>query len=158
MIVVVVLAIAAVIAAPMFKATDATRLDSACKLLVADLQFAKMYSLSHPDTPCGIKIDGGSVGYRIGTSNAATFNCATMVAVTDEISDAAYINTYGSGRATELKGVSVNAYSLGGDACVAFDALGALDQSATATITLRAGGKDRVISIDAISGEATIGP
>jgi prepilin-type N-terminal cleavage/methylation domain-containing protein len=158
MIVVVVLAIAAVIAAPMFTQTDVTTLDAACKLLVADLQFAQMHALSHADTRCGLRIAGDNLSYSIVTNAAQPFNCAAAVPVTDIVRDEPYVTVWGSGRAPELGGVSVGGYALDGDTCIAFGSLGELDQSMAATITLRIGALTRTVSVDPISGAATIGP
>jgi len=158
MIVVVVLGIVAAIAAPMLAQTDATRLDAACRLLVADLQYAQMYALSHADALAGIRITAGNQGYAVVVGTPAGFDCATAPELVDEISDRAYATHFGSGRAAELGGVTITAYSLDGDACAALNALGALDQAATATITLQCGSRTRTISIDPFSGEATVSP
>jgi len=158
MIVVVVLAIAAVIAAPMLAETDVGKLQAACRLLIADLQFAQMHALSHAGTRCGLRIAADNQGYSVVTSSAEPFNCAGATAVTDVIRDAAYVTVFGAGRAAELGGVSVGGYALNSDACVAFGALGELDQTTAATITLQIGTESRTVSIDPVSGEAVLGP
>jgi len=158
MIVVLVMAIAAVLAAPMLTETSATKLSSAGELLVADLQFAQMYALAHADTRCGIKITSGNAGYSVVTNAAQPFNCSTATVLSDTVTDGNYTTTFGSGRAAPLSGVTIGTYSLGGDACVAFGSLGELDQAGTATFTLQLGGKTRTVSIDPVSGSATLGP
>lgn len=158
MIVVVVMAIVGVLAAPMFAATNATRLDAAGKLLVADLQFAQMYALSHAGTRCGVKITSGNTGYSVVTNSAQPFNCTAATELTDIIADQNYTTTFGSGRGSPAAGVTIGTYALGGDACVAFGALGELDQATAATITLQLGGNTRTVSIDPVSGAATLSP
>jgi Tfp pilus assembly protein FimT len=157
MIVVIVIAIVAVLAAPKLTATNASRLDAAGKMLVADLQFAQMYALSHADTRCAVKVHVGGESYSVVTNAATPFNCTSATILTDVVTDAAYTNVFGSGRAVPAKNVTVSGYSLGGDNCVVFGSLGELDQATTATITLQVGAKTRVVSIDPISGIATLG-
>jgi prepilin-type N-terminal cleavage/methylation domain-containing protein len=158
MIVVVVLGIVAAIAAPMLTATDATKVNSAAKLLIADLQFAQAHSISHADDLCGLRVEAGGVGYSITTNGPPPFDCASASAASDIIHDTTLAMTFGSGRAAELSGVSISGYALDGDACVVYDALGALDQATDATITLTAGGSTVTVTVDPISGEATIAP
>jgi type II secretion system protein H len=158
MIVVVVLGIAAVLAAPMMAATDATRVDAAARMLMADLQFAQMYSITHADELAALRIQSGGAGYSVVTDGSPPFDCTAATAVTDIVNDTDYDVTFGSGRASELSGVSVDSYSLDGDKCVVFGAFGELDQTSAATITLSAGASTVTVSVDPISGEPTISP
>lgn len=158
MIVVVVLGIVAALAAPLLAETDVTRVNEAAKLLVADLQFAQMYAINHGNEISGLRVESGGTAYSVVTDASPPFTCGSATAVTDEINDAPYVTTFGTGRVAELTGVTVSAYSLDGDACVVFDTFGALDQTSDASITLSAGGNTVTVTIDAATGEPSIAP
>ena len=57
LIVVMVIGIAAVVALPMLGDSHGTRLAAAARLLMADLAFAQVESIAHPDDPCVIVFD-----------------------------------------------------------------------------------------------------
>lgn len=69
-----------------------------------------------------------------------------------------YVTTYGRSRVQTLTNVTIDALSIGGNDELGFGLYGQLDQAADATITLGCGGKTIVITVDATSEEATIGP
>ena len=158
LIVVVVLGIAAVIAMPMLGETDASRLAAAGRLLIADLQFAQIESISHANDLRGLKFDTAANSYTVVESNGTPFDCSSATAVTNLIGNEPYVTQYGTGRASELDGVTIDSHSLDGDDCLVFGAYGQTDQSIAATVTLQSGSKTLTISIDPISGEATAGP
>ncbi len=157
MIVVVVMAIIAVLAAPMMGETDATRVAAAARLLMADLDYARMESVSHPDDLRAVKFDSTNESYSIvRSSSGPPFNCDSVTTVTNAIGNESYIVRFGSGRASELGGVGIDGYSLDGDACLAFGSYGETDQSADATITLRSGTKSLIVRVKPTTGETSV--
>jgi hypothetical protein len=62
----------------------------------------------------------------------------------------------GVDRGSAAGGVVIAGYSLGGDRELAFDALGAPDQSTTATLTLTLNGQSLAIEVAPETGEVTI--
>ncbi|MHC4065472.1 MAG: prepilin-type N-terminal cleavage/methylation domain-containing protein, partial [Planctomycetota bacterium] len=57
LIVVVIAAIVAALAMPLLAETDSTRLAAAARLLMADLGFAQVESITHGDDPCVVVFD-----------------------------------------------------------------------------------------------------
>ncbi len=158
LIVVVVLAIMATAAVPMLARAEGTRLQAAASLLLADLQFAQMQSLSHPDALCGVRFDTSAESYALVNDGGGPFDCAAATPIIDAVRQEDYVTVFGAGRAGALAGVTIDAVDLDGDDCLVFGPLGELDQTVSAVITLRMGGDNLTVSIDPVSGEATVGP
>lgn len=159
LLVVILLAIGALIAAPAVSESDATRVQSAAMLLTADLQFAQFESIAHADEPRGVRFDIPNNRYEVVRANGtSTLDCSQAVVLTNPVDKRPYRTEYGGSRGAELAGVTIDSYSLDGDACVAFGALGETDQTAAATVVLRSGSSTITVSIDAGSGEASITP
>jgi len=157
LLVVVILAIAAVMVMPAVGANDQTRVAAAARLLMADLGFAQTESIAHSDDPCGLKFDTDTDSYSVVTSTASgTFDCDAIAIMTNPADRQPYTTTYGTGRGSELTGVSITGVSLDGDDCIVFGRYGGTDQTTAATITLQAGTATLTVSIDPINGEATI--
>ncbi len=151
LIVIVIVAIAASLVIPMIGGTSTIRLRAAARMLVADLEFAQIESMAHTDDPRLFVIEG-STTYRIApTSNSIS-------AIVNPADGDAYRVVYGTGRAAELVGVVISAFSLGGDDRLGFGRYGQLDQAAAATITLAASGETVTVTLDPETGEATVGP
>lgn len=150
LIVITLIAIAASLAGPLLSDTDGTRLKAAGRLLVADLAFAQMESITHADDLCRVTFDQASGSYTLAKSSAPT------TPMTNPGTNRPYVTQFGIGRASELSGVSIQGYSLGGDNVLAFGVLGETDQATSATITLEAGGQSLTIQIDPSTGEASI--
>jgi len=150
LIVIVLVAIAATLALPMMGDSGATRLPAAARLLLADLAFAQVQSISHADDPCVVIFDSASDTYTLEKSSTPG------TPMTDSITGQPYVTHFGSGRASEMADVSIQGYSLGGDDRVSFGMYGELDQTTTATITLKAGALTTIIQIDPDSGEAVV--
>lgn len=157
--VVVIMGIVALIAIPLFESTGAARVSSAAKLIVSDLQYAQMYSISHSDNPMGLKFDTSTNSYSlVQRSGSPPFDCASVSIATNPVGGGTFVTTFGSGRAGELTGVSIGSLSLDGDECLMFGSFGELDQSSAATLDVTFGGRSLTISIDPISGETTVTP
>ncbi len=150
LLVTVIAGIIAALALPMVGQNDTTRLTGAARLLMADLGFAQVESIAHPDDPCVVVFDMGSNSYKI------THRSDTATAITNPADGKSYTTVYGSGRAAELCGLTIQGYSLNGDDEMGFGSFGQLDQIAQATITLAAGDSTITLQIDPTSGEATV--
>ena len=159
LIVVVVMAIAAVMAMPMLGETRATRLAAAVELLVADMQFAQLESLTHANEPRGIRFDAVNGKYAVVKQVGSTFDCATAEVVNDPVGGAPLEVVFGSGRGGQLTGVTIQAgFSLGGDDCLVFEGFGQTDQTTVASVTLVCETASMTVNVDPISGETTIIP
>ena len=152
MIVVLIVAIAAGLAVPMLGQTDATRLRAAAQLLVADLEFAQIESIAHGDDLRVVVFDLVDNTYHIAAASDST------TPITNPIGNQPYETEFGRGRAAELGTVALQSYALDGDNELGFGIYGQLDQTTNATVTLASGTKTITITIDAISGETSIGP
>jgi prepilin-type N-terminal cleavage/methylation domain-containing protein len=151
MVVMVCLAIVAMLVMPTFSSVGSTQLRAAAETLVADLEYAQEQSIAHADDCRMVVFDVSKNSYWIAPSSTPT------VPVTHPIDKQPFLNKYGVGRCAYMREVSIDAFDLGGDDRMLYRGLGQLDQSVTATITLRAG-KNRVkVSIDPTTGEASVG-
>jgi len=150
LIVVLILGIIAVLAMPMLAETDATRLAAAARLLVADLGFAQVESIAHADDPCIVVFDQVNGSYKI------TRSSDTATAITNPADNRPYVTQFGTGRAAELAGVTIQGYSLDGDNELGFGIYGQLDQTTPATITLQAGTSTLTVQVDPADGEASV--
>jgi prepilin-type N-terminal cleavage/methylation domain-containing protein len=151
LIVVIILAIAAVVAAPLVGQDDDSRLRAAASLLMADLGYAQVESISRPDDPCVVVFDTPNKKYHVARASASA------TPITNPSDGKPYTVQFGSGRAAELGRVSIQGYSLGGDAILGFGAYGQPDQSTTATITLQSGTSTLTVQVSAPSGETSTG-
>lgn len=150
LIVITLIAIAASLAVPLLGDTAGTRLQSAARLLVADLAFAQIESITHADDPCCVAFDQASGSYTVARSSTPA------TPITNPGTNQPYVTQFGIGRASELSGVSIQGYSLDGDNVLAFGMFGETDQATSATITLEANGQSLTVQIDPVSGEASI--
>ena len=150
LIVIVLVAIAATLAMPLVADTDATRLQAAARLLAADLAFAQVESITHADDLCVVTFDPANGSYTIAKSSAPG------TPITNPATGRPYVTQFGSGRAAELAGVSIQGTALGGDNQIVFGIFGQIDQTAAGTITLQAGTLTIVVQIDPASGEVSL--
>ncbi len=151
MIVVVVLAILAALAAPMFGQAHETTLRTAAQLLAADLAYAQIESIAHGDDPRIVTFDSVAHRYFIAAQSAPA------TPITNPVGNVPYEVVFGQGRAATMAGVTIQGYALNGDAVLGFGLYGQTDQSDVATITLALLGRSVTVSVDPISGEATVG-
>lgn len=150
-IVIVVLAIAATLAVPLLAAPYPTRLTAAAELVAADLGFAQSDSITHADDPRVVTFNTGMSTWFVAKKSAVD------TPITEPVTQAAYTTQFGLGRAAQLTGVTIQAYSLGGDARLGFGKFGELDQTTAASVTLASGGWTLTITFDPTSGEASLG-
>jgi len=151
MTVVIVLGIVAALAVPMFASTSASKLQGAASMLAADLAFAQVQSVAHGDDPRLLVFDNPNDTYYI----AATSNPATPI--TNPIGGAPYLVNYVQGSASSLVNVTIDSYTLNGDDQLGFGIYGGLDQPTDASITLGCEGLSVTITVDANTGETSIG-
>jgi len=150
LIVIVLIGIAATMAIPMLAGTAGNRVCAAGSLLVADLGFAQLESISHADDPCVVTFNQASGSYTLARSSAPS------TPITDPGTNHPYVTQFGVGRASELADVSIQGYSLDGDDKLSFGMYGQTDQTTPATITLQAGSVTLTVQIDPTSGETSL--
>lgn len=151
LIVVVVIAIISAAAVPMFSGNDSHKLRAAASILAADLAFAQMESISHPDAPRCLNVQNGGATYSIAP------NATPSIPVIDPVTKQSYIATYGTGRMSQLTGVTVSLTNAGDDNQIAFGPMGELDQTTEPTFTLSINGSQLTVTVDPVMGEAIIG-
>ena len=150
LIVVVLMGIAAALAVPMLSGTDATRLQAAARLLMADLGFAQVESITHAGNPCVVTFDTATATYTIARASTPT------TPITNPGDNRPYTTQFGTGRAAQMAGVTIQSYSLDGDDKLGFGIFGETDQTAPATITLQSGGSTITIQVDSATGETSL--
>lgn len=147
-----ILAISAALVLPRLGDSRPSQLQAAAELLAADLAIAQIESISHGDDPRMVFFDIDDNRYRVEPSSTPG------TAIEHPIDHQPFVVRFGEGRATHLPLVQLSAFSLDGDARLGFGAWGQLDQTTTATMTLTAGLYEITVSIDPLTGEASIGP
>lgn len=152
-IVVLILAIAAGLAAPMFGTTEATKLGEAARLISADLAYAQVESIAHADDKRFVQFDTATHTWSIRRTNAPN------EAIFDVSGLRRYQTTFGAGRAGALDGVRFGALALGGDNRLRYGIYGEADEAGTTPLTIRllCGNRSLLMTIDRTSGEPTIG-
>lgn len=151
--IITVLGIVLGLVAPMIGNLDNLRLREAARLLAADIAFAQVESIAHPDDPRVVVIEraGGSTYWITPASNTSKAG-----AITDELTGDPYVVRFGTGRGGAAGDVVFESYSLGGDNELGFDAFGVPDQSTSATITLTLNGRSIQIQVAPQTGDVTI--
>ncbi len=152
LITVLCLAIAAAIVVPALGDTASWQLRSAAELLVADLEYARCEAISHGDDPRILVVNADGGGYSIVTRSDPS------TPVVNPIGAVPYALQFGSGRAASMPRVRISASELGDDNLLGFGPFGELEQSTPATLTLSAGSYRITVTLDPITGEATVGP
>ncbi|MEM6504364.1 MAG: prepilin-type N-terminal cleavage/methylation domain-containing protein [Planctomycetota bacterium] len=156
MIVVAVLGIIGALVAPMFSATDATKLTAAANVLAADLDAARAESMAHSEDTRYLVFANDDVTWHI----AATSDTTTPINHPD--TGLPYSRSLGSNGLRQLLGVTVDSYSLdaaseSSDNKLGFGIYGQTDQTSNATITLRSGDNVITLTVNATTGEVAIG-
>ena len=156
MIVVAILGIIGVIAIPMFRGTHTTRLRSAAQVLAADLDATRAESIAHGEDLRYLVVDNDNKTWFI----AADSDTTTPIDHID--TGRPYTRTLGVSDLKQLEGVTISSYSLDtasetGDNKLGFGLYGQLDQTTNATITLESQGSTVTLTINAETGEVSIG-
>jgi len=135
----------------MMASAQSAQLTAAAEMLVGDLAFVRADSMSHGADLRAIVFDPDGQWYRV----AAQSDPDTPL--THPIDKQPYETHFGAGRAVTLSSVQIDSLAVGDDNSLGFEQRGELDQPTDATITLRVGAGTVTITLDAISGEATVG-
>lgn len=156
MIVVAVLGIIGALAVPMFSATDVTRLTSAASVLAADIDAARAESIAHSDDTRLLVFDNDNVTWHIAAASDST------IPIDHPETNLPYRRTLGRNALQQLQGVTIDSYDLDtatetNDNKLGFGIYGQTDQTNDATITLRAGDNILTLTVNATTGEVTIG-
>lgn len=156
MIVVAVLGIIGAMAVPMFSATDATRLTSAAQVLAADIDAARAESIAHSEDTRMLVFDDDDLTWHIAASSDPT----TPISHAD--TGRPYLRSFGVSELKQLQGVTIDSYDLDSasemnDNKLGFGIYGQTDQTTDPTITLRSGDNILTLTINATTGEVTIG-
>lgn len=152
MTIVAVIAIGSALVMPMFRDQSATQLRSAAQLLAADLDAAKIESLTHANDPRLVVFDLENHRYHLAASSDPD------TPITNPFDRNPYRVTFGSKRAAALGLVRIGNLSLDGDDQLGFGIYGQLDQTAPATIQLTADNDAITLTLDPATGEVEIGP
>ena len=156
MIVVAVLGIIGAMAAPMFSATDATRLTSAASVLAADIDVARAESIAHSEDLRFIVFDNDDRTWHIAAASDTT------TPIDHPENGLPYRRTLGVSALQQLQGVTIDSYNLDtasetDDNKLGFGIYGQTDQTTDPTIILRSGVNVLTLTINATTGEVTIG-
>jgi hypothetical protein len=143
------LAISFLIISPTLSHRSSTQLSKAAEMLAGDLEFAQVDSMAHADDTRVFVIDAANNSYFIAAKSNPT------LPITHPDKDP-YLTRFGAGSASFLSGVTITKYDFAGDAILGFGEQGDLDQATPATIEIGSGGQKVIITIDPLSGRATI--
>ncbi len=146
-----ILSVVALIAVPSVDRTSADRLRGAIDMLVSDLEYARVASMSNTSDPCVVVFDTTDHEYHLALESDP------LTPITNPIGNLPYLTSYGNGRASHLTEVRISEVSMGGDSRIGFGRFGELDQATAATITLASGSRSVVITLDPTTGEPSIG-
>lgn len=150
-VVLLVLAIGSAMAVPLFNGSGVTQLRTGAQLLAADLDAAKIESLTHADDPRVVVFDLTNHLYQIAPSSTPA------TAITNPFDKKPYLVNFGTGRASALPDVTIASVDLDGDNQLGFGIYGQLDQTTAAIITLAADGATVTLTVAPATGEVTVG-
>lgn len=151
MITVTILGIAGAMVMPMLRPNHDAKLRSAASLLAADLDACRAEAVAHGEDPRLIVFDTTAHAYHLAASSDPD------TPINHPTSGGEYIVRFGTTDTTQLSGVTIQSVSVGGDDQLGFGIYGQLDQPTDATITLASGGSTITLTLDAPTGEVTIG-
>lgn len=156
LIVIAALGIIGALAAPMFSATDVTRLTSAASVLASDIDAARAESIAHSEDLRYIVFENDNLTWRLAAASDTT------TPIDHPESGTPYQRTFGNSDLRQLEGVTIDNYTLDttsetNDNKLGFGIYGQTDQTSDATITLRSGDHTLTLTISAATGEVTIG-
>ncbi len=150
LIVAVVLGILALVVIPEQGTHQRHVVENAAKLLLADLEYAQVLSITDGSDPCVLVVGAGGDRYHIARqSDPAT-------PIPDPAGGRECLTIFGEGRANTLDGVSISATTgiVGGE--VRYTSLGALLQGDDVTITLESTPENFVVVVDASTGDPSV--
>lgn len=152
-----IIAISAVVVAPMLAPRDDVRAESAVRKIVADLNYAQSMAIA-TQRPWFVRFNAG--GYDLATESGGTFTVASH-----PITQVPFV--VGIGPASDepqLRPVTLGAVSFDGEMTIAFDALGTpyawdgsdlTPLSASGSIVITSGSFTRTVTVQPITGEVS---
>lgn len=152
LVVIFVLCVIALLVLPSTGSADDVRLEEAGRLLVADLDQARIESLGSAADRCLIVFTASGDGYYLARQSDPS------APMTDAATGRPYRRDYGQGAAAGLSDVTLDPIEIGGDRQLAFTGLGRIDQAADARIIVRYRGRALTIAINASTGEPAFEP
>lgn len=150
MIVVAVLAVLSLAVLPGGGRISDDRARFAAELLVTDLGYAQIYSITNRADPCVVVFDTAAGAYHLARAASPT------VPLTNLADARPYVTTFGSGRAASLKNVVITQLTGVTANRIAFASTGALNQTPAARISLRCGDAVRHVVVDPGTGVPVI--
>jgi prepilin-type N-terminal cleavage/methylation domain-containing protein len=151
LVVIVVLGVVAAVILPRMGTNNASKLVAAAQVVMGDMSYAQVDSISFPDDLRRIVIEPGGTSYYLALASAPT------TPITNPVTKLPYRTTFGSDNLRALSGVTISSYSLNSDAILIFGMYGELDQTSAATITLSCGSNTLTLTINATTGIVTVG-
>lgn len=145
-----VLAIAGALAVPMLRGTESTQLRSAARLLAADIDYARIQTITHSDAPRVLVFDEEGNHYHLALA------AEPEEPLTDPATGSDYVTRFGVGRGRGLDDVAIDEHNLDKNE-LAFGMYGELEESSEAIITLVAGNRRVTLTVHPDNGEVTIG-
>lgn len=145
-----IIAIAAAMAVPRMRDSEAIQLRSAAHLLISDLAYTQVESIAHSDDPRMLILGTDNKSYWIAAASQPE------VPITNPADRLSYKVTFGQGRAQALSRVTIDSSTIGEDKRLGFRAFGQLDQVTDASITLAAGSMKITITLNAITGQPSV--
>jgi len=152
LVVIIVICIMASLVLPGVGGTDEARLLNAGRLLMADLDQARVCSLCTASDRCVVVFDAPGSRYYLAKASAPA------TPMLDPRTGAPYVRAYGEGAPMPLARVSIDAGQLGVDSSLGFTGDGRIDQSSDATLCLGYAGKTILVIVSAATGESRLGP
>ena len=149
---VTILGIVSALALPLLQPNHTTQLRSAAGVLASDLDHCRAESIAHGEDLRLVVFDTVGETYFLAAASDPT------TPLPHPITGVEHTTEFGAADVAQLSGVTLQSVSVGGDDQLGFGLYGQLDQASDATITLEAGGTTITLTIDAASGEVTIGP
>lgn len=153
LIVVMIIGIIGMIAVPAASHLRAPRLRTAADILAADLEFCQSESIHEPSALRIVRFDVSNNRYWLALA------ASQATPISHPADSLPYRNDFSTGRNRVLQGVRL--VSISGVTCypwnLAFDAYGKPQLTQSPVITLAADGKQITVTVDATTGDVTVG-
>jgi prepilin-type N-terminal cleavage/methylation domain-containing protein len=140
-----IMAMLAILAAPMFGSNEALQLDVTRRLLISDLEYSQILAITNPEDAVALVIDDSGDGWHIATISNPE------VPLNDSITGEPLVTILGEGSATAASAITI--VSNTSNNMIAFDQNGGLvDFTQVAEITLQIENVTSVIQISPTTG------
>lgn len=146
LVVVAIIAVTAAVVLPRLTDDAVLRLRGAASILISDVEYAQVLSISHPDNPVVVRFDAAKSRYWLAYASAPD------APLNRPGTNQPYDVTFGQGRAASVGDIGVSVQNMPGET-VAFDASGRLvDFSASPRITLTVDNRTLTLVIAPMTG------